>query len=83
MKIHGQIGEGSNSHARWCSVCNQYHGVLYNCKHYPKDIKIKIKQENNAFINNLQDPKWIEEQLQNNIPMEVILLNKIFAGIEE
>ena len=82
MKMDGEIGTGNYSHTRWCSMCNQYHGILYNCEHYPKEIRAEIERDCNVHVKNIQDPKWIKRQIQNGIPAEAIVFARIFAGIE-
>ena len=41
----GKIIGGIWRETRWCAVCNMYHGSLYECEHYPQEIKEEIRQE--------------------------------------
>lgn len=81
-KKHGEIGKGDWENSRWCEACNHYHGILYNCEHYPSHIRKEIKLQSDTFKANLQNPEWIKKQIKNGIPYEAILIFKAFADID-
>lgn len=74
MKQHGKIGAGENAHCRWCDVCNQYHGILYRCKHYGDAILAEI----DADIKSMDDEWW--QKQTDKLPAEVIEITKILCS---
>ena len=80
MAKHGElIEEGC---ARYCEFCSWHrHGPLYTCSSYPEDIKQNIKKSSDQFTKNLQDPKWIKEQMDNGVSGEAITIFRFFAGL--
>ncbi len=74
MKIHGQIDPDSGGHKgnRWCDVCDAYHGPLYPCKNYDQDTLAEIKAGTKKHYACMDDPKWVERQLQNGVPAIVL-----------
>lgn len=79
---HGQMGTGNWSHCRWCDTHSQYHAVLYNCEEYPLGVRQVIESESKSFKKNLQNSKWVEQQIKNGVPSEVISIMKTFSGVE-
>ena len=37
---------------RWCGVCDQWHGPLYNCEKYPEELRKKIEKLEEEFRSN-------------------------------
>ena len=66
----------------WCEVCKQEHGALYICPSYSEERKKKIRKSSDKLQENLRDPKWIQKQIDNGVPMEAIEIFKIFSGVE-
>lgn len=69
--------------SRWCDTCNQNHGPLYLCEFYSKELQEEITEQSNKFQENLSNPTWIQEQLNNGTSVECIEIMKMFAGVTE
>ena len=80
---NGIVGTGDWSHARWCKVCNRYHGILYLCEKYPEKIKEKIKHQNDKHMENLRNPKWCQKQIDQGLPPEGIVIFRALANLRE
>ena len=74
MTQHGQIGKDEYAHGRWCAVCNQYHGILYRCKHYSDEVKAEI----DADVKSMDDDWW--EKQTKKLPAEVVKITKILCS---
>lgn len=77
----GEMGTAENSHSRWCEE-HGWHGSGYACQSYPPDVLAMIQAQNQTFKKNLADPAWLQRQLDNGVPAEVIAIYKTFAGVE-
>ena len=77
----GDIGTGRWSHSRWCAGHSTYHGALYVCECYGDKLKIQVLQDSERFARSLIDPTWVQQQLDNGIPVEAIAIYRIFEGI--
>ena len=77
---HGAPGVGQWSHCRWCTVCDSHHGALYNCRHYPESVRAEIAAQSARYRANLNDPIWIERQVRNGVPPEVIAIFQALAA---
>ena len=42
-----------------------------------------ITEESERFRQNLMNPKWVKQQLDNGIPQEAITIFRIFGGLDE
>lgn len=43
MTEHGALTNEPGYYARWCAVCQRYHGGLYQCPHYPHEVQADIQ----------------------------------------
>lgn len=68
---------------RFCKKHNQYHGPLYVCASYSDELKTDIKKQSQKWVNQLNDPEWIKQQLDNGVPPIAIDIQRIFAGLED
>lgn len=64
--------------ARWCQECDQYHDFLYLCDHYSEELKQEVRAANDRYSGNLSDPEWIQKQIDNGVPLEVL---EIFGAL--
>ena len=65
------------AHARWCGVCDRFHGELYICPKYSVELKIEIWNASEEWKLKLQDPEFVK-----TMPSEVAAMYKIFAGVD-
>ena len=80
---HGELNqeEGHPYHgSRWCEECNHWHGPLFLCLHFGDNLTDDIKEQQARFRANLRDPKWIQKQLDNGTPPEVIGIFQVLGG---
>ncbi len=80
MKIKTEDLHGSPN--RYCKPCGRDHGPLYVCHKWPAEQQAKVRAEGVRWIEKLQDPEWIKEQLASGVSEEAIMINKIFAGVK-
>jgi len=74
---HGKIYKKG----RWCEYHGYFHAELYYCKSYPRHIKKEIKERTQIIQRQLQDPAWVQKQLDAGLPYEGIVVWRIFAGL--
>ena len=69
---------------RWCETCNQFHGILYVCGSYPDELKAKLHEQSEKYVNNLRSRSWCERQKrERGIDDMGIEIFRAMAGIEE
>lgn len=68
---------------RWCEACDCWHGPLYVCETYPPDLRAEVQAQSDRYIANLQDPKWVAEQLANGATRAEITILRWFAGVPD
>jgi len=71
----------SYSHCRWCDFHQQYHGILYPCKSYTKEILAVIKSDRDKHVGQLCDGEWVATQINKGVDPLAIEISKIFAGL--
>ena len=69
------------SHCRWCNTCNQYHGILYKCEHYSDELKQQLQKQTDQLKDNLMDPSWCKEQIDNGATKEALMFFRVFSCI--
>lgn len=78
---HGEYIKGGDwKGSRWCSICNVYHGFLYSCPYYPKHIAGEITKQRDEATRLHNDENWINQQIENGIPREVLEIMKILIA---
>jgi hypothetical protein len=75
-------GQPDGTGGRFCQV-HGYHGWLYPCPQYPENVLQEIEEKSEQLRRNLNDPDWIREQIENDIPAEAVIILRVFAGLEE
>lgn len=79
MDDHGKIV----GHVRKCRVHGE-HGPLYSCEFYSDETLAEIKQESDAYKNNLRSRKWCNEQkLKVDIDDVGIEIFRAMAGVDD
>jgi hypothetical protein len=76
VRVNGKQSENG----RWCESCQFEHGPHYECPSYPEEIKAEIRAQSEQFRTNLADPAWIQKELENGTPPEVIAIMRAFGG---
>ena len=66
---------------RYCQACLHEHGPLYNCPHYPPEVRAEIAAADARFRANLADPVWVQRQLDNGVPPVAIVFFRALAGL--
>jgi hypothetical protein len=66
---------------RFCKNCNQYHGWLYICPQYSKNLKTRLEGRNRIWVEFLSDEEMVRRAIKMGIPEEKIMFWRIFAGI--
>ena len=75
-------GESKNG-GRWCETHNQFHGDLYPCPEYPKEVLQHLEKASEQYISNLRSRSWCNKQIADNkIPAEGIQIFRALAGID-
>jgi hypothetical protein len=62
MPKHGEAVD----HGRWCEECQVQHGVLYNCEHYPKELRAKLAEDTQKLMKNVRSRAWWKQQAEAN-----------------
>lgn len=65
----------------WCDTCGHEHGPLYICEHYDAERKARIQDASDKWIDQLSNPKWLQEQIDKGVPPLVLGIFQCFAGL--
>jgi hypothetical protein len=66
----------------YCESCGHEHGPLYICPSYSAERKALIQEKAARHRANLQDPEWIQRQLDKGVTREAIAVFQAFARVE-
>ena len=80
--IHGKIAtRGNHRGGRWCSVCRHYHAYLYDCPSYSVEVLSEIAEGWALNESNWSDPEFIQERLDEGMPIAGVAIMQMFAGL--
>jgi len=70
-----------SSTGRFCAACGHDHGMPYIWESYPRERKAEIRRRSGTAVENLQDPAWVQAQLDKGVTMEAINVFRALVGV--